>query len=119
MKYSYFKTLQAGRHAAGTADKESWTTKSDATTGPQRRPGQGSIQTALGQIGFALPGTITIRTPAAASRPLRLRSRPPCAARPLLQWTWTVHGKTVTRLLSPAQYQAYATLFATPAGAAR
>ncbi len=30
---------------------------------------------------------------------------------PYIQWTRTVNGKTVTRLLTPAQYQAYAPWF--------
>ena len=44
--------------------------------------------------------------------PLRLRGRPPALHGPYIQWTRTVNGKTVTRLLSPAQYQAYAPWFA-------
>ena len=44
--------------------------------------------------------------------PLRLRSRPAALHGPYIQWTRTVHGKTVTRLLTPAQYQAYAPWFA-------
>ena len=43
--------------------------------------------------------------------PLRLRGRPAVPAGPYIQWTRTVHGKTVTRLLTPAQYQAYAPWF--------
>jgi Family of unknown function (DUF6788) len=37
---------------------------------------------------------------------------PPSLHGPYIQWTRTVHGKTVTRLLTPAQYQAYAPWFA-------
>jgi hypothetical protein len=62
------------------------------------------IEAALGQIGFCLPRTITIRH--------ALCGKPGCACaadrRPLhgpyIQWTRTVKGKTVTRLLTPAQY---------------
>src|SRR5208282_6134321 len=37
---------------------------------------------------------------------------PPSLHGPYIQWTRTVHGKTVTRRLTPAQYQAYAPWFA-------
>ena len=43
--------------------------------------------------------------------PLRLLGGPAVPARPYIQWTRTVKGKTVTRLLTPAQYQAYAPWF--------
>ena len=44
--------------------------------------------------------------------PLCLRGRPPALHGPYIQWTRTVNGKTVTRTLTPAQYQAYAPWFA-------
>ncbi len=37
-------------------------------------------------------------------------TRRPCTA-PYIRWTRTAKGKTVTRLLTPAQYQAYAPWF--------
>ena len=51
-----------------------------------------------------MPGAAS---PAAPARPTR-----PSLHGPYIQWTRTVKGKTVTRLLTPAQYQAYAPWFA-------
>ena len=44
--------------------------------------------------------------------PLRLQGRPARPARPYIQWTRTVNGKTVTRILTPARYNACAPWFA-------
>ena len=71
-----------------------------------------AIQAALGQIGFALPGSITIRRARCGKPRCACAADPPALHGPYIQWTRTVHGKTVTRLLSPAQYQAYAPWFA-------
>ena len=70
------------------------------------------IQAALGQIGFTLPGTITIRRARCGKPRCACAADPPGLHGPYIQWTRTVHGKTVTRLLTPAQYQAYAPWFA-------
>ena len=67
-----------------------------------------AIQAALGQIGFALPGTITIRRARCGKPRCACAADPPALHGPYIQWTRTVHGKTVTRTLTPAQYQAYA-----------
>jgi hypothetical protein len=40
------------------------------------------------------------------------KADPPALHGPYIQWTRTVNGKTVTRLLTQAQYQAYAPWFA-------
>jgi len=79
---------------------------------PSADQARAAIQTALGQIGFALPGTITIRRARCGKPRYACAADPPALHGPYIQWTRTVHGKTVTRLLSPAQYQAYAPWFA-------
>jgi hypothetical protein len=66
------------------------------------------IAAALGQIGFALPGSITIRRTRCGKPRCACKADPPALHGPYIQWTRTVHGKTVTRTLTPAQYQAYA-----------
>jgi hypothetical protein len=71
-----------------------------------------AIQEALGQIGFTLPGTITIRRTRCGKPRCACTADPPSLHGPYIQWTRTAHGKTVTRLLTPAQYQAYAPWFA-------
>ena len=67
-----------------------------------------AIQAALGQIGFCLPGTITIRHARCGKPRCACAADPPALHGPYIQWTRTVNGKTVTRLLTPAQHKAYA-----------
>jgi len=70
-----------------------------------------AIEAALGQIGFCLPGSITIsRTRCGKSR-CACKADPPALHGPYIQWTRTVNGKTVTRRLTPAQYDTYAPWF--------
>ena len=71
-----------------------------------------AIAAALGQTGFTLPGTITIRRTRCGKPRCACAADPPSLHGPYIQWTRTVKGKTVTRLLTPAQYQAYAPWFA-------
>jgi hypothetical protein len=78
---------------------------------PSADQARAAIQAALGQIGFTLPGTITIRHARCGKPRCACAAGPPSLHGPYIQWTRTVHGKTVTRLLSPAQYQAYAPWF--------
>ena len=79
---------------------------------PSADQARAAIQAALGQIGFCLPGTITIRRARCGKPRCACAADPPALHGPYIQWTRTVNGKTVTRLLSPAQYQAYAPWFA-------
>ena len=71
-----------------------------------------AIEAALGQIGFTLPGSITIRHARCGKPRCACAADPPALHGPYIQWTRTVNGKTVTRTLTPAQYQAYAPWFA-------
>jgi hypothetical protein len=71
-----------------------------------------AIQAALSQIGFCLPGTITIRHARCGKPRCACAADPPALHGPYIQWTRTVNGKTVTRLLTPAQHKAYAPWFA-------
>ena len=79
---------------------------------PSADQARAAIQAALGQIGFCLPGTITIRRARCGKPRCACAADPPALHGPYIQWTRTVNGKTVTRLLTPAQYQAYAPWFA-------
>ena len=75
---------------------------------PSADQARAAIAAALGQIGFCLPGSITIRHARCGKPRCACAADPPSLHGPYIQWTRTVHGKTVTRLLTPAQYQAYA-----------
>ena len=79
---------------------------------PSADQARAAIETALGQIGYCLPGTITIRHARCGKPRCACAADPPSPHGPYIQWTRTVNGKTVTRLLTPAQYQAYAPWFA-------
>jgi len=70
------------------------------------------IQAALGQIGHALPGSITIRRTRCGKPHCACKADPPALHGPYIQWTRTVNGKTVTRTLTQAQYDTYASWFA-------
>ena len=71
-----------------------------------------ATQAALGQIGFALPGSIVIRRTRCGKPRCACKADPPSLHGPYIQWTRTVAGKTVTRRLTQAQYDAYAAWFA-------
>ena len=75
-----------------------------------------AIETALGQIGFCLPGSITIRRARCGKPRCACAADAPTLHGPYIQWTRTDKGKTVTRLLTAAQYQAYAPGSPAPAG---
>ena len=79
---------------------------------PSADQARAAIEAALGQIGYCLPGTITIRRARCGKPRCACAADPPSLHGPYIQWTRTVGGKTVTRLLTPAQYQAYAPWFA-------
>ena len=67
-----------------------------------------AIQAALGQAGFCLPGSIVIRRTRCGKPRCACKAGPPALHGPYIQWTRTVKGKTVTRILTQAQYDAYA-----------
>ena len=71
-----------------------------------------AIEAALGQIGYCLPGSVTVLHTRCGKPRCACQADPPSLHGPYIQWTRTVGGKTVTRRLTPAQYQAYAPWFA-------
>jgi hypothetical protein len=73
----------------------------------QARRAQQRIARQLGDIGFALPGTITERMMRCGKRACRCKADPPQLHGPYIQWTRTVNGKTVTKLLTPQQLARY------------
>jgi hypothetical protein len=70
------------------------------------------IEAALGQIGYTLPGSITIRRTRCGKPRCACKADPAALHGPYIQWTRTVNGKTVTRTLTQAQYRTYASWFA-------
>jgi hypothetical protein len=60
-----------------------------------------AIEAALAQIGFCLPGSITIGRTRCGKPRCACKADPPALHGPCIQWTRTVNGKTVTRRLTP------------------
>jgi hypothetical protein len=65
----------------------------------------------LGDLGFALPGTITERTKTCGKPNCRCHDDPDLRHGPYIQWTRTVDGKTVTRQLTGDQLDRYQAWF--------
>jgi hypothetical protein len=57
--------------------------------------------------GYALPGTLTIRSCPCGKPDCRCHADPACWHGPYAEWTRKTGGKTVTRRLTPAQLADY------------
>ena len=78
--------------------------------GPGQEQAQARIAASLGEIGFALPGSLVWRTTACGKAGCHCQDDPPVLHGPYLTWTRTVGGKTVTRKITEdqlARYQAW------------
>jgi hypothetical protein len=82
-----------------------------ASPSARQRRAQAAIAAELGQIGFALPGSLVWRTTACGKAGCRCQADPPVLHGPYLTWTRTVDGKTVTRKISQDQQARYQTWF--------
>ena len=72
---------------------------------------QRRIATALSEIGFALPGSLTVRAYRCGKANCRCKREPPQLHGPYAFWTRKVNGKTMTRILSEDQLVQYQPLF--------
>lgn len=69
-----------------------------------------ALAAALGELDGLLPGSVVIRRMRCGKRRCACRADPPALHGPYIQWTRTVDGKTVSRLLSEdelARYQSW------------
>jgi hypothetical protein len=66
---------------------------------------------AMGEIDGALPGSVVMRHMRCGKAACRCKADPPVLHGPYIQWTRTVNGKTVTRLLSEEQLARYQSWF--------
>jgi hypothetical protein len=69
------------------------------------------IAAGLAGIDWALPGSITRRMMRCGKARCHCKGDPPHLHGPYIQWTRTVSGKTVTRLLTPEQLSRYQSWF--------
>jgi hypothetical protein len=77
----------------------------------KRAAQQRRIAAALGEIGFALPGSLTVRAYRCGKANCRCRAEPPQLHGPYAFWTRKVDGKTVTRMLADDEVAEYQPLF--------
>ena len=78
---------------------------------PAQRAARDRIAAELAAAGFALPGTLTVRSYACGKPGCRCHADPPRLHGPYAEWTRKIGGKTVTRRLSPAELAEYQPLF--------
>jgi len=76
------------------------------------RAAQARIAAALGEAGFALPGSLVERRIRCGKPGCRCATDPTALHGPYYSWTRKVAGKTETRLLSAAQVERYRDWFA-------
>jgi hypothetical protein len=73
----------------------------------RQRRAQQHLAHQLSEIGFALPGSLIERRTSCGKAGCRCTADPPELHGPYIQWTRKVDGRTVTKLLSPAQRDRY------------
>jgi hypothetical protein len=79
----------------------------DDPIGRNRRREQARIAAELGQAGFALPGSVVVRTMTCGKKGCRCHADPARLHGPYFQWTRKINQKTVTRNLTAEQWQRY------------
>jgi hypothetical protein len=65
----------------------------------------------IGQLGYALPGSIVVRSTACGKASCRCKADPPVLHGPYVSWIRKSDGKPSTRNLSPEQQQRYLSWF--------
>jgi hypothetical protein len=78
---------------------------------PAQQAARDKIAAQLAATGFALPGTLTVRTYACGKPNCRCHADPPALHGPYAEWTRKIGGKTVTRRLTDAELTAWQPLF--------
>ena len=66
-----------------------------------------ALADALTEIDGLLPGSVVVRHMRCGKRVCACKADPPALHGPYIQWTRTVQGKTVTKLLSEEQLRRY------------
>ncbi len=78
---------------------------------PAQQAARGKIAAQLAAAGFALPGTLTVRSYACGKPNCRCHADPPRLHGPYAEWTRKIGGKTVTRRLTPDELADWQPLF--------
>ncbi|MGH3321907.1 MAG: DUF6788 family protein [Streptosporangiaceae bacterium] len=82
-----------------------------AAIDPDIRREQRDVVARLAQLGFVLPGTITERTMRCGKQRCGCANDPAQRHGPYTQWTRTIDGKTVTKMLNRDQHARYQAWF--------
>ncbi len=77
----------------------------------RRRAKQERLAAQLGEIGFALPGSLTVKAYRCGKANCRCHADPPRLHGPYAFWTRKVNNKTVTRLLNDEELAHYQPMF--------
>ena len=77
----------------------------------RRAAKQRRIAASLAEIGFALPGSLTVRAYRCGKRNCRCRAERPKLHGPYAFWTRKIDGKTITRMLSDEELAEYQPMF--------
>jgi hypothetical protein len=72
---------------------------------------QRRIAAALAEVGFALPGSLTVKAYKCGKTNCRCKGNPPALHGPYAFWTRKIDNKTVTRMLNPDELTEYQPLF--------
>ncbi len=72
---------------------------------------QRKLAVQLGEIGFALPGSLTVKAYRCGKANCRCKGEPPRLHGPYAFWTRKVNAKTVTRMLSDEELTEYQPMF--------
>jgi hypothetical protein len=78
---------------------------------PAQHAARDRIAAELARAGYALPGTLTVRSCACGKPNCRCHADPPRLHGPYAEWTRKIAGKTITRRLTPAELAEYQPLF--------
>lgn len=81
----------------------------EPTAAEERRRAQ--IVAELSELGFCLPGTLSVRRTRCSTPGCRCHGEPPALHGPYYSWTRKIAGKTVTRTLSAEQARRYGPWF--------
>ena len=76
-----------------------------------QRAARDRIAAELAAAGFALPGTLIVRSYACGKPGCRCHADPPRLHGPYAEWTRKIGGKTITRRLTPWQLAEWQPLF--------
>jgi hypothetical protein len=78
---------------------------------PAQQAARDRIAAELARAGFALPGTLIVRSYACGKPNCRCHADPPRLHGPYAEWTRKIAGKTITRRLTPDELAEYQPLF--------